>query len=368
VRIALVDPSNYTLPYDHHLASALARRGHDVELLAAPFPFGSPPEPDGYLRSELFFVRSGPLLRRSPRSPLRFAAKGIEYLPSARRLLRRVDELDPDVVHVQWLPYPALDRRWLRALARKGPVVFTAHDVLPQRSEDRVELWRDVFATANRTVVHSEAARERLVALGIEPGKLAVVPHAVFPARGAVGPPAGRSLLFFGLIRRSKGLDLLLRALPHVPGARLVVAGDALEPAEPYRELAGQLGVADRIEWRLRFVGDEEAEELMASAAIVVLPYRRIESSGVLATALGHGRPVVVTDVGSLGDTVREFGAGLVVPPEDSAALAEACRSLLDDAAALQAAFEGTRRAASVLSWDAAADAHERIYEEIARR
>jgi glycosyltransferase involved in cell wall biosynthesis len=147
-----------------------------------------------------------------------------------------------------------------------------------------------------------------------------------------------------------------------------VVAGDALEPAEAYRELAEQLGVADRIEWRLRFVGDEEAEELMASAAIVVLPYRRIESSGVLATALGHGRPVVVTDVGSLGDTVREFGAGLVVPPEDSAALAEACRSLLDDAAALQAAFEGTRRAASVLSWDAAADAHERIYEEIARR
>ena len=55
----------------------------------------------------------------------------------------------------------------------------------------------------------------------------------------------------------------------------------------------------------------------MEEAAVVVLPYRQIESSGVLATALGYGRPVVVTDVGSLGDTVRELDAGVVVPPED---------------------------------------------------
>ena len=55
----------------------------------------------------------------------------------------------------------------------------------------------------------------------------------------------------------------------------------------------------------------------MEEAAVVVLPYRHIESSGVLATALGYGRPVVVTDVGSLGDTVRELDAGAVVPPED---------------------------------------------------
>ncbi len=368
MRVVLVDPASYTLPYDHHLASALARRGHEVELLAAPFPFGSPPEPEGYRRSELFFARSGPLLRRSPRSPLRFAAKGLEYLPSARRLLRRVDEREPDVVHVQWLPYPALDRRWLRALARRGPAVFTAHDVLPRRSVDRVELWRDVFATADRTVVHSEAARDRLVELGVAPARLVVVPHAVFPASGPVEPPAGGTLLFFGLLRRSKGLDLLLRALPQIRDARLVVAGDPLEPVEPYRELAERLGVAERVEWRLRFLDAEEVAAVMSTATLVVLPYRRIESSGVLATALGHGRPVVVADVGSLGDTVREFGAGLVVPPEDPEALAEACRNLLDDEAALQAAFEGTRRAADALSWDAAGEAHERIYEEVAPR
>ena len=83
-----------------------------------------------------------------------------------------------------------------------------------------------------------------------------------------------------------------------------------VESAKPYRKLAQELGVAGRIDWRLRFVADPEIPDLLEEAAVVVLPYRKIESSGVLATALGHGRPVVVTDVGSLGDTVREFHAG----------------------------------------------------------
>ena len=69
----------------------------------------------------------------------------------------------------------------------------------------------------------------------------------------------------------------------------------------------------------LRFLAEDEIADVMEEAALVVLPYREIESSGVLATALGHGRPAVVTDVGSLGDTVREFEAGAVVPPEDVA-------------------------------------------------
>jgi glycosyltransferase involved in cell wall biosynthesis len=83
----------------------------------------------------------------------------------------------------------------------------------------------------------------------------------------------------------------------------------------------------------------------------------------VLATAIGHGRPVVVTDVGSLGETVRDFGLGEVVPPGDAEALAEACTRLLGDRARLDAAFAGTRAARAALTWDAAAAEHERVYE-----
>jgi glycosyltransferase involved in cell wall biosynthesis len=113
-------------------------------------------------------------------------------------------------------------------------------------------------------------------------------------------------------------------------------------------------------------VPDGEVEQLFASAAVVVLPYREVESSGVLALALGHGRPAIVTDVGGIGDAIREFGAGRVVPPEDPSALADACVDLLTDRDALRRAYEGALAARSALTWDEAAKAHEALYEELA--
>ena len=87
----------------------------------------------------------------------------------------------------------------------------------------------------------------------------------------------------------------------------------------------------------------------------------------MLATAIGHGRPAVVTDVGSLGETVRDFGAGEVVPPGDHEALAAACARLLGDPKALEAAYRGALAAREALTWDAAAEAHERVYEGVLR-
>jgi glycosyltransferase involved in cell wall biosynthesis len=102
----------------------------------------------------------------------------------------------------------------------------------------------------------------------------------------------------------------------------------------------------------------------MREATVTVFPYLGGESaSGALATALGHGRPAVVSEI--LGETVREYGAGLVVPQGDAAALAEAVNRLLNDTGALQDAFRGTERARHALSWDAIAEAHERLYSDL---
>jgi len=91
-----------------------------------------------------------------------------------------------------------------------------------------------------------------------------------------------------------------------------------------------------------------------------------LDSSGVLATAIGYRRPVVVTDVGSLGEIVREFGAGEIVPPDDPAALAAACSRLLEPDA-LAAAAHGADTAARALTWEAAAAQHEELYEAVTR-
>jgi glycosyltransferase involved in cell wall biosynthesis len=368
MRIAQVDPLGYTTPYDDRLAAALAARGHDVHLLTSPFLLDDAPKPDGYVREELFIPYSGRLLRHAPRSRLRLLLKGAEYLPSVRRLLRRVDALQPDVVHVQWLPRPEHDVRWLRRVASARPTVLTAHNALPRRAKAQ-EPWREAVRLVDRVVVHSGQAADTIAGLGVARDRIARVAHPVFdaPASEDPAPPSGTSLLFFGLIRGYKGLDLLVSALPEVqrrvPAVRLVVAGDPLEPVEPIREHAAALDVADAIEWRLGFVPETEVATLMAGAALVVLPYRQIESSGVLALAIGHGRPAVVSDLGAVGETVRDFGAGRVVPAEDVSALATACADLLGDEEALQAAYTGTLAARAALTWDEAAAAHERLYE-----
>jgi glycosyltransferase involved in cell wall biosynthesis len=368
MRIVMTDPAGYTPPYDHSLCAALARRGHAVDLLTCPFRFGSLPEPDGFRRHELFFPLTGRLFRRAPRSPLRLAVKTLEYGPSVVRLLHRIDRLDPAVVHVQWTVLPRFDARWLGAVVSRRPTILTAHELLPRRRRD-LAAWRAILRRVDRVLVHSPHAIETLAGLGVERTRVTPIRHPVFSPAGAPRPPEGTTLLFFGLLRSYKGLDTLIEALDivgrRVPQARLVVAGDPLDPVEPLRALAERLGVAQRIEWRLGFLSEQEVAALMEAATVLVLPYRRGEASGVLATALGHHRPAVVSDVGSLGELVREFDAGLAVPPGDAAALAAACVTLLTDPAALDRAYRGAQAAAAVLTWDEAARAHEQVYEEV---
>ncbi len=369
MRIAVLDPPGFTPPYDHSLASALARRGHDVHLLTSPSLFGETPEPDGYRRHETFLPLSGRLLRRLPRSPLRVLAKGADYPPSVVHSLRRLRRIAPDVVHVQWLGIARFDVRWLRFLVKRYPTLLTAHDVFPRRAAN-ARAWGEILGLVDRVVVHSDRAVDQLAGAGVASGRIVRITHPVFVESPGAEPsePAGTTLLFFGRLRAYKGLDVLLRALPaverSVPAAKLVVAGDPLEPAAPFQELAAELRLPG-VEWRLGYVPPAEAARLFDAAALAVLPYRRLDSSGVLATALGYGRPAVVTDVGSLGRIVREFGAGRVVPPGDEEALAAACVELLTDPDALREAARGARAARRALTWDVGAEEHERVYEEV---
>ena len=371
MRVALIDAGAYTPPYDDRLAAALAARGHDVTLLTAPFRFGDAPEPVGYRREELFFPLSSGLFRRNPRSRARVPLKGLEYVPSFRRARRRLEQLAPDVVHVQWLVRPDADLRWLRAVAAEWPVVFTAHNLAAMLSR-RPESWLRVLQVVDRVVVQSRRSGDQLAELGVPRTRIVRIPHPVFESgmpSGDGGRP-GQTLLFFGLIRTYKGLDLLLRALQVMardrPDVRLVVAGDPLDPIEPLKRLANELGVDERIDWRLGFLPDDEVERVLADASVVVLPYRRwVDASGVLALAVGHGLPIVASDVGNLGETIEEFGAGEVVPPDDVAALAAACVRLLSDDGRRDNAVRGALRAREALTWDAAARRHEALYAEL---
>jgi glycosyltransferase involved in cell wall biosynthesis len=349
MRVLLADPPAFTPPYDHALASALARAGADVELVTSPFRFGEAPAPDGYRRTELFYPVSSRLFRRSR---LRIPVKLIEHPLGLARLRWR----SADVVHLQWLAAPELDDRLLRA---RAPLVFTAHDVLPRRTAAKRDLWQRLFGRFARIVVHSERARGQLAHL-VDPERLRVIPHPVFPS-DPERRDDGRTLLSLGIIREYKGLGDAIEATKRIDGARLLVAGDPLESVEGYRADAG-----DRAEWRLGYLPDDEIDRALGDSTVALFPYRpEIDQSGALLRALGAGVPVVAYDVGGLGEPVRRFGAGRVVPAGDVAALTEAVRGLLDDPQQLERAQAGANRARQELTWDAAARAHLELYREL---
>jgi glycosyltransferase involved in cell wall biosynthesis len=378
VRVVVVDPQAYTLPYDDELCKALAAAGAEVELLTAHFTHGAPPLPQGYARREIFGPPLAGLLERRPTNPVRIPLKLGGHVAGLARLLRRVRSRRADVVHWQWAPLPALDLRALRAAGRSaGATVFTAHDVLPRRSRDAAALWAKLYGSCDRVIVHGPASRDRLLAEvgGVAPERVAVIPHALLHAgAGAPLPPeqAEPRILFFGLIRPDKGLDVLIEALPaiaeRIPDVRLEVVGSPRMPIEPLRERANALGVAGRITWDLRFVPDAEVPAVLARARVIALPYRWIEGSGVLATALARGVPPVVTSVGTFPALCAEYDLGDAVPPGDPAALAAALVRSLTDTALRARALEGMQRARSELTWERTAHSTLELYEQALAR
>ncbi len=131
--------------------------------------------------------------------------------------------------------------------------------------------------------------------------------------------------MFFGYVRRYKGLDTLLEAWARVRRQRaavLVVAGEYYEDPAPYRRLAEAAGGEEAVRMRAGYLPDEEVEALFKAADVAVLPYRSATQSGVTHVAYAMGVPVITTRVGGLAETVIPGGTGLVVPPEDPEALA----------------------------------------------
>jgi len=362
MRAHLVDPSAFTPPYDHALASALARAGAEVQLITSRFAYGEVPAPEGYARRELFYRRA----LGSAGSRARRVSKLAAHVPDMLRY-RRVAAA-ADVVHFQWLTAPVLD---LHLLPHR-PLVLTAHDLLPREPRPgQVGAQRRLFERVDAVVVHSAYGRGQLVdRLGVPADKVHVIHHGAFApvaGDGAAALPAevaddGRPVvLLFGLLRPYKGLDTLLAAWRGVEGAQLWVVGRPMMPLPPMP--AGATLVP-------RFVGGGEAEALIARADVIVLPYTRTERfdmSGVLAAALGAGRATVLSDIGGFSE-VTATGAGRLVAPGDASALRDALVELVadpDQRARLGAAALAAAR--GPYSWDEAARQTLALYERVTR-
>jgi len=278
-----------------------------------------------------------------------------------------------DVVHLQWLTIQPLD---VHLLPRARPLVLTAHDVLPREPRrGQLDAQRRLYERMDAVVVHSDHGRGRLIdALGVDPAQVHVIAHGAFDHLTRIAsalplPPELRAVdkpvvLCFGLLRPYKGIDVLLdawRAL--APDAELWIVG---MPRMDIRAL--RASAPPSVRWVPRFVADDEIAAYFQRADLVVLPYREIDQSGVLFTALAFGSPLLISDIGGFGEVAAQ-GAAALVAPGDAGALAAQLDRLLGDARARAALAQGARRAAAArYSWDAIAHRHMELYERLARR
>jgi glycosyltransferase involved in cell wall biosynthesis len=368
LRVQVVDPSAFTPPYDHALCAALAGAGGaEVELITSRFAYGPVPRADGYAVTEAFY-RIAP---GAAGSRLRRAAKLAQHVPDMLRYARGPARR-ADVVHFQWLTVQPLD---VHLLPRRVPLVLTAHDVLPRepRAGQR-RAQRRLYERADAVVVHSEHGARRLRdELGIEPAKIHVIPHGTFahlaeqPLGERVLPPELAAVekpvvLCFGLIRPYKGIDVLLEAWRGIDDAELWIVGLPKLDLAPLRAAA-----PPGVRFVPRFVSDDEIATFFHRAELVVLPYREIDQSGVLATALAFGSPLLLTDIGGFPE-VAATGAAELVPAGDAPALHTALARLLADPAARDRLADAARTAArsgGPFAWDTIAARHLALYRAL---
>jgi glycosyltransferase involved in cell wall biosynthesis len=364
MRVQIVDPPAYTPPYDHALSAALAAAGADVELVTSRFAHGPVPEARGYALTELFYRAAAD---RAAASRTGRALKLAGHVPGMLRLRRHARAAD--IVHLQWLTLPAVDARLLPA----KPRVWTVHDPPPTGAGRRG--WAAAAARMDALVAHSAAGADVIAErLEVDRDRIRVIPHGPLdhltersderPLPDELAGADGPVILYFGLMRPYKGIDVLLEAFREVRGAELWIVGRPMMDLKPLRELASHC--REPVRWLPRFITDPEIPALFRRADLVVLPYREADQSGVLYTALAFGNAVVATTVGGFPDVAAHGDALRLVAPGDAPALAGALTELLADegerrrlAAAARAAAEGP------YSWDGIAAQTLALYREV---
>ena len=274
-------------------------------------------------------VRYRPFHSPRLRQPLR-------QMTTAAALMHQVRRFNPDVIHFQhghlWFNFVL---PWLRSY----PLVITIHnprhhagDRASRKTPQR--LMDFGFRRADRVIVHGETLKREVVnELGIPASKVHVVPHIAFGQVAAAAPleTGEKRVLFFGRIWKYKGLEYLIRAQPAItramPDAKIVIAGQG-DDFEPYRRMMPE---PDRFEIHNRYITATERHELFRSSTVVVLPYIEATQSGVIPFAYSYAKPVVATHVGAIPEAVDDGITGILIPPRDAAALADAVIGLLRD-------------------------------------
>jgi len=287
----------------------------------------------------------------------------LSWISAANHLIAAKVE---EVVFMHWMPFFAPCYGQMATRLRKAGIRVTAivHNAKPHERQPFGEwLNRYFLSNCDRLIALSETVRRDIDAMGVGVS-VTVSPHPTYSQFGeAISKIAARRqlrlkeegevILFFGLIRHYKGLDILLKAFGQaaITGRQLLIAGEWYEDQDVCNEIIEKYSIAHLITRTDAYVPDEEVHLYFSAADVAVQPYRTATQSGVVQTAFQFGCPVIVTGVGGLPEMVRHDEDALVLAPEDPAILARAIeRFFLPGTPERLAA--GARQARERFTWD----------------
>ena len=281
------------------------------------------------------------------------------------RTYRAIRDWEPDLVIISyWMSYFAPSLGYIaRRLRKRCKVISILHNVVPH--EPRffdAPLTRYFLSGCTGNVTLCDEVAEDLKRLSPKAPNITLF-HPIYGHFGEKMPreeaekalglkPGMRNLLFFGLIRDYKGLDILLDAFGKLDsGYQLIVAGEPYGSFVKYRNIIDRSPAKDRIRLFTRYIKDSEVKVFFSASDLAVLPYRSATQSGISAIAYHFEVPMVVTDVGGLRQSIGDCGTGLVAPKADADCVVREIRIYFSDANLKTLCVNSIRAEKDRLSW-----------------
>ena len=372
-RIVLIGPM---YPYRGGIAHffetmywGLQERGHEVSAVTFTRQY-----PEWLFPGKTQFETGTPPNQVVPATRWIDSINPLTWFGTASKIARKQPEA---AIFKYWTPFlaPAFGSI-ARSLGRRDiKRLVVVDNALPheRRWGDQV-LGKYFFRAMDGCVVMSSTVDEDLDRLDVK-GPRVSAPHPVYDVFGEAADrqtardefglsPDAPVLLFFGFVRRYKGLHILLESMPRIlqslPTARLLVAGEFYEDEAAYRRMIDSMQLSDRVIVHARYIPMETVPKYFAAADVVVQPYISATQSGVAQVAYQFDKPLIVTHVGGLAELIPHEVAGLVVPPNNPFALAQAVIRFFEDNLGMQLT-EGVRQQKKQFSWGRLLDAVESL-------
>lgn len=280
--------------------------------------------------------------------------------------LKAIREWEPDLLVIRyWMSYFAPSLGFIARHMKKNCTVISILDnVVPHEQRFFDKPFTKYFLKGSHAYVTlCNAVAEDLLELAPD-AQYTVIQHPLYShfgkrlgreeAERKLGLESGmKNILFFGLIREYKGLDILIKAFKGLgPGYQLIIAGEPYGSFSQYRKLIDESGCHDRIHTFLHYVKDSEVKDFFSAADVSVLPYRSATQSGISSISYHFEVPMIVTDVGGMKETIGDRGTGMIANECTPEAVRDAIKKYFSDREISEKYKTAIRKEKELLSWE----------------